>query len=304
MAHSDLKNAMSTLSLREPNCLLFNPSGDMAWIREKFQNISRYLMRISTPWSDGLNDEVWVKSKAATYRREDRNLDIFAIEDKEQAAAALNRYLRWEGTTVDADNMISWTSSPLLALHLANIKLCIVDTAALPEGVFLPDMDLIDAYRGFNARLQDLKELRTRKHKSLTGSYYFGEYLSQGALKIGGNCQIVSAQALVDKGLFLLQPEFCRSMEDTKPQWANEMTNEELQAVTDIAQLFGPRWRLPMATNLMALQPRREGDSAILRTLRATPFTGLMLPSFSSNNANDCRRGKRGVLTVKDECGS
>lgn len=46
------------------------------------------------------------------------------------------------------------------------------------------------------------------KRKGFSGHYYFGEYLSQGALKIEGKCQIVSAQTLMDRGLFRIRSEF------------------------------------------------------------------------------------------------
>ncbi|KAL1967107.1 hypothetical protein VTN77DRAFT_3631 [Rasamsonia byssochlamydoides] len=75
-----------------------------------------------------------------------------------------------------------------------------------------------------------------------------------------------------------------------EPSWANEvvrlrealyqkiaepqrMRKEELQAAINIAQLFGPPWRLPIAANLIALLPRQSEDSAILQAFRATPFT-------------------------------
>ena len=47
------------------------------------------------------------------------------------------------------------------------IDLCIVDIATFPEGVFLPDMDLIHAYRSFDENLRDLEDLRRKKHRNL-----------------------------------------------------------------------------------------------------------------------------------------
>ena len=100
---------------------------------------------------------------------------------------------------------------------------------------------------------------------------YFGEYLSQGALKIEGKCEIVSAQAeivsaqaeivsaqaVVAEGLYNLRlkfEEFARFKLQDKPPWAKpvvnlrkhlfhiecpEISNENLQAVINIAKLFG-----------------------------------------------------------------
>lgn len=55
-------------------------------------------------------------------------------------------------------------------------------------------MDLICAYHSLDIKLLDLEGLRTKKHCDFAGSFYFREYLSQGALKIKDKCQIVSAQ--------------------------------------------------------------------------------------------------------------
>ena len=83
-----------------------------------------------------------------------------------------------------------------------NISLCIIDTIQFPKEVFLRDIDLLKAYSPFCIGLEDLKTLRLKK------GIYFGEYLSQGALKIEGKCQIVLAQAMIDQGLYDLRPEF------------------------------------------------------------------------------------------------
>lgn len=40
----------------------------------------------------------------------------------------------------------------------------------------------------------------------VAGSFYFGEYLSQGALDIEDKCQLVSAEAIINQGLIKLQP--------------------------------------------------------------------------------------------------
>jgi hypothetical protein len=56
-----------------------------------------------------------------------------------------------------------------------------------------------------------------------------------------------------------------------------EVTEEELQAAINIAQLFGLCWRLSIAANFIVLLPRRSKDGAILQTFRATSFTGSSL---------------------------
>lgn len=79
-------------------------------------------------------------------------------------------------------------------------------------------MDLIRAYSPFNSKLRDLETLRMKKRREFTDSYYFGEYLSQNSLKIIGNCQIISAHAIVERGLFLLLPDLQRSLDTESPR--------------------------------------------------------------------------------------
>jgi hypothetical protein len=221
----------------------------------------------------------------------------------------LNRHLRWwEGAE---DNLVSWTSSLLFALvyifHLhanerdgsafEDIFLCVVDTTLFPPGVFLQDLDLIRAFRTFDWQLADFENLRLYKRRGLL---YFGEYLSQGALKIENKCQIVSAQAMIDQGLYDLQPRFRdfaiwpRALQPPPP-WVNpvlelreefdeepgdtlEASVEEHLAAKNNADLFGGRWALPVAANLFALRPRQRWNKRILATFRAPCFTGLPFP--------------------------
>ena len=86
-----------------------------------------------------------------------------------------------------------------------------------------------------------------------------------------------------------------------KPTWANEVirlrqvfyqnldklqpaTKKELEAAIDIAKLFGPGWRLPIAANLISLLPRQTQDEGILQAFTAAPFTGLAAVLFLPSN--------------------
>ena len=230
---------------------------------------------------------------------EKSKVDVFARQDNKEVASILYRHLRWwEGSE---DNFVSWISSLLFALiyifHLHandrdgsafdNIFLCIIDTTKFPKEVFLRDMDLIEAYSPFDA---DLKNFKDRVRKKM----YFGEYLSQGALKIEGKCQIVSAQAMIDQGLYDLRlefEEFARWKLQPKPPWAKPVVDlrkdlfhiespaisyEKLQIVVNIAKLFGPYRKLPIAANLVALLPGPQEDVAIIQAFRANIFTGWL----------------------------
>lgn len=297
MMLENLASELQFLTLSGPE-LLFRPTGDKAWLRQKFDDIPRYLFRVFTPKSCGATDKSWTVSKDARNASPTSQVDILARVDNGQVARMLNRHLRWwEGD----DNLVSWTSSLLFALvyifHLhanlrdgssfSDIYLCIIDTTSFSKGVFLRDVDLIRAYGSFDADLRNFEVLRE--------SYYFGEYLSQGALKIEDKCGIVSASAIIDQGLFDLQPklkEFAKWEPTQKPPWAKpvirlreelyqkttEQTTEEvLQAAIDIAQLFGPHWQLPVAANLIASRPCRSEDNATVRAFTAFPFTGPFL---------------------------
>ncbi|KAH8743675.1 hypothetical protein F5883DRAFT_440710, partial [Diaporthe sp. PMI_573] len=232
----------------------------------------------------------WTKSMDATHSNANCNLDIFARDNK-QVEGMLNRHLRWmEGPE---DNLVPWTSSLFVEMVRRSMTSLMINTTSFPKGVFLRDMDLIGSYCSFDANLRNFEVPRSKKRRMYLGCFYFGEYLPQGALKIEDNCQLVSAQAIIDKGLYDLQPglsEFAKWETREKPRWARNFYHEaierqgisieEQEAAINIAQLFDQRWRLPVAANLIALLPRRSRDSGILLTFRTASFTGsLPLPA-------------------------
>jgi hypothetical protein len=106
---------------------------------------------------------------------------------------------------------------------LDRIDFCIVETATFPEGVFLPDMDLIMPIDRSTKTCETWRISGGRSTATFAGSFHFGKYRSQGALRIEDECQIISAQAFIDQRLFLLQPEFKSPMEKRGPTWANEV---------------------------------------------------------------------------------
>ena len=307
MGFPDRADDLLALSLADPEYLLFCPSGDKAWLREKMEDIPRYLFRLFTPKSSGTTDRSWTKSVDARYASKGHKVDVFARDDNRRVASMLNAHLRWwQG---DEDNFVSWTSSLLFVLiycfHLhANIRngsafddifLCIIDTTRFPSGVFLQDMYLIEAYLPFDATLDDRGGLRSLKGLRSRKDMYFGEYLSQGALKIEGKCQIVSAQAMIDQGLCNLRypfEDFAHWQLCQKPPWASEVVSlrkelfwiespviskESLQIAINIAKLFGSCWTLPVAASLIALLPGPKDDVAVKLAFRAKIFTGLPL---------------------------
>ncbi|KAN0089983.1 hypothetical protein V8E51_018562 [Hyaloscypha variabilis] len=290
MAVQNLTDALDVLTLSEPECLLFNPTGRNSLLREGFNDIPRYLFRIFTPMSDGETDRFWAKSKDASNDRSDYREDILSRDDEEEVASMLSRHLNWKSRYADSDNLVSWTSSLLFALQYIfyrhtkdgstydQISFCVIDTTKFSKGVFLRDMDLIRTYTGFSSDLVKLFNLRRG------GTYYFGEYLSQGALKIEDKCQIVSAQAIIDQGLFSLPVKWGISSgwandvvrlrkAFSEQEQASEITKAQLEVAVRISQLFKPGWKISMAAYFIALLPRRLIDVAILQTFRRKLFT-------------------------------
>ncbi|KAF2787277.1 hypothetical protein K505DRAFT_353938 [Melanomma pulvis-pyrius CBS 109.77] len=317
MALESLEDQLTSLNLSPDEYLAYNPSKDRPWLLQKFDNIPRYLFRVYTPRSCGITDTSWTKSKNSRYGNQASRHDIFARTDDKAVAAMLHRHLMWQKGD---DNFVSWTSSLLFALvyifHLhaslrdgsefMDIHLCIIDTTRFARGVFLRGLDLIQAYRVVDSNLAQTEELRTRKHG---GRYYFGEYLSQGALRIEGKCDIVSASALIDQGLFDLQPafkEFTQWPKAFAPPWVYPVLKlrDEIRhkiCSSSITQLFGSRWRLPMAANLIASLPYREEDSDILNFFKGTGFTGSLLFCHDLTDANQCRWRQELMLQFEDE---
>lgn len=110
--------------------------------------------------------------------------------------------------------------------------------------------------------------------------YYFGEYLSQGSLKIENKCQVIPANILFEQDrLRRIQPEFAefahirRDTVGGKPPWPREVNrlrntlwpgtklpilpvNEmlsSLQAVEEIMGYVASGWRYPIAIYFAAL---------------------------------------------------
>ncbi|KAF3074235.1 hypothetical protein CFAM422_003438 [Trichoderma lentiforme] len=295
MAVGDLGEQLHGLNLDDADHLPFLPLGEIERRGEQFDEVPRYLFRVFTAYSQGSTDMNWAKSLDAKNETADSNVDLFS-RDKIQAAEMVNGHLQWS-TTGRKDNLFFIIRIGLRLFLRAKvydiqnfdqIRVCVIDTSELPKGVFLRDLDLIRAYREFNTRLYTFEELRCdRKRPGFESNYYFGEYLSQGALKIEGHCQIVSAQKIIDRGLYNIRSEFKQFAiwPPKEARWAytviemresfylerQPITDPKLQSALDIANLFGPRWKLPIAIHLTALTAPQIDDDAILAKFRTLP---------------------------------
>jgi len=280
MSVEDITERLQAVTVTASDCVPFHPTATPRWRDLQLSAIPRYLFRISTPRSACSIDDVWAKSADAVLTPELSGDDIFQTRSDSEAAHSVANHLNWRRGQ-GSSNLVSWTSSLLYALQyvlyrhvdrrdgpdMADIEICVIDTTEFEPRVFIRDMDPIEAFAADHAALQKLRDLRTG------GEYYFGEYLSQGALRIEGKCQIISAEAMIGKGLLSLRPEFEMAYYIKTCGWAKDVVEmrdslyeqqqqqppsvrlETFQSAIEIGQLFGPHWRLPIATNLVALTP-------------------------------------------------
>jgi hypothetical protein len=284
-------------------CLPFNPGPDSGISPGWHMQVDRYLFRLFDRCSDGSTDETWVKSRDASQNRFNYDRDVFERQDRGEAAQALRRHLQWVGPPEKEDNFVSWTSSLLVVLQYAHYRahrfwdenfkklfLCVVDTTLLPPMVFMRDTDLLTAFSKYDnspscmkKTLPKLQSLRRKKHREFSGSYYFGEYLSQGALRIEGCCSILSMQDIIDAGLYTLKEELKLPTAENEA-WANRVImlregfyvskpcgtadDDAVECAYYIGDMYGPTWKLPIALAFLALKPRPNWDDAMIEELR------------------------------------
>ncbi|CAG8898335.1 unnamed protein product [Penicillium egyptiacum] len=297
-----LAEAMGRTSLgdiTEPEQLLFNPS-PRGGADQCLKDIPRYLFRVVAPKSDGDTNGTWAHSKSAHEKNITSTQDVFSFlggTNQHTKAFELTVHLQWYGHryTVE-DNFVSWTSSLLFAIQFIyyrrfseddkpswnDIKLYVIDTTCFPTGTFMRDLDLIQSFSGVDNHksdknnspkywnLRSLYSLRTDK------GYYFGEYLSQGSLKIENRSQMIPANILFENDrLRRLQPKFAglySARGDPDPRLADAVINlrkeiwsettpllspselhNRLQAVKEIVDNVAPGWRFPLGIYLAAL---------------------------------------------------
>lgn len=296
MSIEDLSRDLRQLSVNtdRSDCLLFTPHKGEEWLESTFYQVPQYLFRVSFHGkSDGETNKTWAKSKDAKENRPGRETSILD-GDRAEMADMLNRHLRWKGGS--PSNLLSWTSSLLFALQyvffrhredhvaLEDITIFVIDTTKLPKGAFLRDLDLISVFKESHDGLCALENLRTRhaNTSAFLRCCYFGEYLSQGALRIEGSCGSTTANELIDKGLFYLRAEFRDSLKPRSKDdqgWAKRVLKlrecfgqvdvedekkEDLELQVALAfgigKLFGPGWEPPIAASLLGLRHRSMKD--------------------------------------------
>lgn len=265
-------------------------------------NIPRYLFRIHAPPSAGTTTTSCVIPPASSAADPELRADIFS-HPPGPAGDILHDHFKWTSSHEGTCNLISWTSSLLVALQfgfyrhggswnsslLSEIRLLILDTRGLPEGTFIKDVEIMRALAPDlppEAALHDHLSLRERRTGA--GRYYFGEYLSQGDLGIEGRCAEAPMDSLIYFRLFDLQPGF--GDEAAWARWANRVLSLRVPFIqlgtfppivppTDQDQIrraivlasacFGDRFAVPVALMLLALRPRQRRDRVIINGFAA-----------------------------------
>lgn len=322
-----LTKDLSSLELTTTgNCVPFDPTGENAnGIIANRAATPRYLFHVYDSKTKSTTDGEWVKSLDAINKEKDHMEDIFKRLNASDVALGLNEHLRWSSpTTSGKNNLVSWSNSlpfaiayaiyrnkfPGLRTPLSQIYLCVVDTSKLPPGVFIKDMDLMQAYRDALPYDKNIKifirgqrkcepwsqyglpnlitfrEKRDRefRHRTLDSYNYFGEYLSQGRLKIEGACTIIQFDDIINSSLYKLYPRFGHLMDGSQAEWAKTVmelresfyteeppkpiTEVEVRAVNAITRNLDSKWRLVIAANLFTLRPLRDDDQELLSAFR------------------------------------
>ncbi|UNI18776.1 hypothetical protein JDV02_005028 [Purpureocillium takamizusanense] len=276
----------------------------------------RFLFRLHTPASQGETSARFVSSAVAASPRRPRSAaarsarrDVFAVEPPSRAADSIADHLRWRsaGPATSRRNLVSWSSSLLVVVQhglrryrprrdgpdLDRLRVLVVDTLALPRGAFISDLDLMAAFAPHSADLDDLYRLRKGDVRSSPHgqAYYFGEYLSQGYLRVEGHARDVSLQRLVDCHLFSLCPGL--SVRRAWPRWADRVLElrrayggpsngggarqsvdvdlrDVRRAIVLASSCFGEENALVLAIMVLALQPRDpDAEQAIVTHLRS-----------------------------------
>ncbi|KAJ6005793.1 hypothetical protein N7451_003737 [Penicillium sp. IBT 35674x] len=311
MSTDYLSGALDRLSLNTTgtDCLLFTPTEKESWLEDKFSQVPQYLYRVSVhDKSDGETTRIWAKSKDAKKANPGRDTNILD-GDRTEMADMLNRHLQWKGGS--PSNLLSWTSSLLFALQyvfyrhhrdrvaLEDITLFVVNTTMFQRGAFVQDMDLISIFSKFSHELRGFQKLRTNNTGDFSKCFYFGEYLSQGALKIEGKCSFTTGKEMINKGLFFLRAELNDSWKHDlgwakrvlrlrkcfADQVGDKREDLELQVALafGIGSLFGSDWEPPIAASLLGLRRRSARDVDAICKASMKFATGWDIFYFRSN---------------------
>ena len=288
-------------------CLPFNPGQEFRALQETYGQIDRYLFRLSDKCSRAQTDKIWVKSPDARRHGPDSHRDVFTRRNRTNVAQALRRHLHGQPSDRNDDNLVSWSSSLLSVLHIACWRvrqegndgaaeqtLCVVDTTLLPPRVFMRDLFLIRAF--LNDDTSNISPLafglRLSERLASYQTNHYGEYFSQGALRIEGCCSIVRIAGILATGFYVLRPEL--NLPTPKGEgWNNSVIKlreefyssspcptkkPELDVALRIGDMYGSSWKVPIALAFLALRPRIPWEDVVMEAFRELHGKLQLLP--------------------------
>jgi len=263
---------------------LFCPSPYSSAGALKLEAVPRYLFRTFDRYSSGQNDESVMASAASIAGSQGSSrIDILEL-DRHTATKVLHMHLSGDVFTEGPpDNLMSWTSSLLFAIQyaiykrkfgrrLADIRICAVDTRKFPQGQFMQDISLLEAYYNTAEDVGD-PTLNFFDFRLRHEDYYNGEYLSQGAVKLENRSCVASLDQLAQAGLFQLYPEFddaegSKNWSNTvlklRREWSEEKTTAEwdiLLALCVARKCFARFESSDIAATLLAFKNRNCSSS-------------------------------------------
>lgn len=276
----------------------FQPSNEQLRYMPLFKQgiIPRYLFRLHSPSTAGFTSRDLVQSPASLRDSRKSSIssqDIFRLPWPVDAAEQLSRHLQWDPSHEETCNLMSWTSSLLVALYYSRYKhfisrekapwqelhLLIVDTRHLPSAAFVKDLEIMDAlFDKENSPLCQLRNIRQRKNNR----FYFGEYLSQGSLELRGQGTQVCIYDLMQHGLTKLFPEL--SIHEPDFQWALAVKKHRkeffqpqsqlsihpkgLRNIIAMSETFFTNFSLPMTLMFLSLRGRQSGIATLQNGIR------------------------------------
>ncbi|KAI4234584.1 MAG: hypothetical protein LQ349_003694 [Xanthoria aureola] len=241
--------------------------------------VPTYLIRVYAPNSAGQTTRSYVIPPASNRDQVDLQQDIFTLP-RQEAATRLNEHFRCSLLFAIQYGLYKHRGNHFVKPDLSKISLLLLDTRDVPEGTFIKDLEIMETFSAYSdpkvkKNLKDLVDFRRDNR-----GYYFGEYLTQGDVDIEGKCVVTNMQRLIDTGLFELIPNFRDESKWTvwsnrvlqlrkpfnTPQDARTTIHAEVRNAMAIAvACFGGRWVFPVATMLLALEPRKKKDPVIVK---------------------------------------
>ncbi|KAJ9613392.1 hypothetical protein H2200_003334 [Cladophialophora chaetospira] len=241
-------------------------------------NVPRYLFRVYSPGSDGLNSVAGFTSQAKQF--DTNNLRTLSQLSRKDASSMLRDHVLWKSYKERNDDLlISFTSSFLFALQHSvrkinqcwrtteqNCYICIIDTSKYPSGTFSWTVDLLNRY-----------DLDGTQDPLLQHRFHEAEYLAQCDLTLvdGSSVHVSFGNLLSQGGLYEAIPELAeeihrpmlwnrlREFRATWYQRVEPVTQREIQRAHRLAICFGGQWVPVIMIWALAIRARPEADALI-----------------------------------------